>query len=245
MSTDDRWKRLLNAAGIETGRNSTSARVEAQITSTLSSLFAAINQQSTSPMPLNDFSSIVTNDSVAGHQQYLLNDNIVHLTKQLFDLRQSTEQHTVSMDNNTVVTQENTAARAQSGFASAAGLGRTVAGIGSGLTLSPLISGLSKLFRNTTSTSEREPLPLYSPSAPVRIDGTISGRSQMIEEVSYGQAGLPRRSGGEHVNEFPPVTIQVNAIDSRSFLDHSESIARAVREAMLTMHAINDVVSDL
>jgi hypothetical protein len=34
-------------------------------------------------------------------------------------------------------------------------------------------------------------------------------------------------------------------MDSRSFLDHSDDIARAVRDAMLNMHALNDVVSEL
>jgi hypothetical protein len=34
-------------------------------------------------------------------------------------------------------------------------------------------------------------------------------------------------------------------MDSRSFMDHSYDIARAVREAMLNMHALNDVISDL
>jgi hypothetical protein len=34
-------------------------------------------------------------------------------------------------------------------------------------------------------------------------------------------------------------------MDSRSFLDHSHDIASAVREAMLNMHSLNDVVNDL
>ncbi len=41
------------------------------------------------------------------------------------------------------------------------------------------------------------------------------------------------------------VTVEVRALDSRSFLEHSEDIARAVREAMLHSHALNDVVSEL
>ncbi len=40
------------------------------------------------------------------------------------------------------------------------------------------------------------------------------------------------------------IHINVQAMDSRSFLDHSEDIARAVRQAMLNMHALNDLVSD-
>ena len=43
----------------------------------------------------------------------------------------------------------------------------------------------------------------------------------------------------------PAVTVQVQAIDSRSFLDHSDEIARAVREAILNSHALGSVVSEL
>ncbi len=41
------------------------------------------------------------------------------------------------------------------------------------------------------------------------------------------------------------ITVNVQAMDSRSFLDRSHDIAQAVREAMLNMHSINDVVNDL
>jgi hypothetical protein len=43
----------------------------------------------------------------------------------------------------------------------------------------------------------------------------------------------------------PQITVQVQALDSRSFLDHSEEIARAVRHAVLNSHALGDVVSEL
>jgi len=43
----------------------------------------------------------------------------------------------------------------------------------------------------------------------------------------------------------PQVTVNVQAMDSRSFLDHSQDIAQAVREAILNMHSLNDVISDL
>ena len=46
-------------------------------------------------------------------------------------------------------------------------------------------------------------------------------------------------------NAAPQITVQVQAMDSRSFLDHSHDIAQAVREAMLNMHALNDVINDL
>jgi hypothetical protein len=45
--------------------------------------------------------------------------------------------------------------------------------------------------------------------------------------------------------QLPPITVQVQAMDSRSFMDHSQDIAKAVRDAMLNMHSLNDVISDL
>ena len=41
------------------------------------------------------------------------------------------------------------------------------------------------------------------------------------------------------------ITVNVQAMDSQSFLDRREDIARAVREAMLESHSLNDVVSEL
>ena len=68
--------------------------------------------------------------------------------------------------------------------------------------------------------------------------------------IGYGQGGNPRLTGGENRAGVSPayspqVTIQVQAMDSRSFMDHSDDIARAVRDAMLNMHPMNDVVNDL
>jgi hypothetical protein len=41
------------------------------------------------------------------------------------------------------------------------------------------------------------------------------------------------------------ITVHVNAMDSQSFMDRSGDIASAVREAMLNLHPINDVVANL
>jgi hypothetical protein len=34
-------------------------------------------------------------------------------------------------------------------------------------------------------------------------------------------------------------------MDSQSFLDHSDEIAKAVQQALLGSHSLNDVISDL
>ncbi len=68
-----------------------------------------------------------------------------------------------------------------------------------------------------------------------RTDGTTQPTGTESSQPA-GQAGP---------GAGPQITIQVQAMDSRSFLDHSHDIAQAVREAMLNLHALNDVVNDL
>jgi hypothetical protein len=58
-----------------------------------------------------------------------------------------------------------------------------------------------------------------------------------MSAVSYGQNGAPRIA--------PAITVNVSAIDSQSFSDHSETIARVVREAMLNSGALADVVGEM
>jgi predicted nucleotide-binding protein len=63
--------------------------------------------------------------------------------------------------------------------------------------------------------------------------------------LDYSQGGIPRVIGSTASPAAQQITVQVQAMDSRSFMDHSHDIAAAVREAMLNMHALNDVISDL
>jgi hypothetical protein len=57
--------------------------------------------------------------------------------------------------------------------------------------------------------------------------------------------GSRRVTGELAAPSAPQITVNVQAMDSRSFLDRREDIARAVREAMLQSHGVNDVVNDL
>jgi hypothetical protein len=66
--------------------------------------------------------------------------------------------------------------------------------------------------------------------------------------VTYSQRGVSRTGGtSQAVVNAPPAQVLVNvqAMDSRSFLDHSDDIARAVRDAMLRSHSLNDVVAEM
>ena len=173
----------------------------------------------------------------------LLREQIATLSRNIGDLRQTNQRQVESVDENTRATLANTGKSIASALSTAGQTARALSGLGSGLTLSPLVGGLLKLFGGKKQ-EEPPPLNLYMPPSPIRLDAAVSGPgAQGLNEVSYGQDGLPRRIGAS--SGAPPITIQVQAIDSRSFMDHSESIARAVREAMLNMHSLNDVITDL
>jgi hypothetical protein len=68
----------------------------------------------------------------------------------------------------------------------------------------------------------------------VEFEGGVSANVSAAFEVSRGQSGMIR-----------PIVVQVQAMDSRSFLDHRDEIARAVRQAMLETNALGDVVREL
>ena len=108
----------------------------------------------------------------------------------------------------------------------------------------PLARAVLSLFGGG---GEEEPPPLvkYALPAPLRLDAASTEGT--VQGMDYGQDGLPRAyAGSTAANQTPAqVTVQVQAMDSRSFLDHKDDIARAVREAMLSMHPLNDVVSEL
>ena len=140
---------------------------------------------------------------------------------------------------NTQALQNNTSAQSShSTMANVAGQASSFLGGGLGL-LSPLISGIAGLFGGT---AKPEPVPIYVPPAPVQIDanlrGALPGANRGIEEPSASSAG----SG---LPAIPHVTVNVSAMDSQSFMDRSSDIANAVREAMLNLHPINDVVANL
>jgi hypothetical protein len=72
--------------------------------------------------------------------------------------------------------------------------------------------------------------------------GVTASAPGQVAPVSYGESGQPRP---QSASATPQVTIQVNAMDSQSFLDHSDDIAMAVKQAILNSSSLNDVISDL
>jgi len=131
---------------------------------------------------------------------------------------------------------------------SAGGVAETVGNVASTFTggllggLSPILSGLLGLFGGGGSST---PQPLTTYIAPPSL--TFQGANvpgSAVPGVDYGQSGTPRAMSNP-TQSTPQVTVNVQAMDSQSFLDHSQDIAQAVREAILNMHSLNDVIGDL
>lgn len=114
-------------------------------------------------------------------------------------------------------------------------------GLGGGLGLSSMISGLAGLFGGGDSASTPPALTPYVQPLPIHLDAGFSDASGgSAFGVDVAQGGMPRAiTGGAAPAQ---ITVQVQALDSQSFLDHSNDIAMAVRQAMLETTVLNDVI---
>lgn len=171
---------------------------------------------------------------------------------------------------NTDALTQNTTSR--SAGASVTNTGRSILNaVGGGLFFSPLISGIARLLRGSRTPETVAPLPAPRPR-PFHLEaGLFSGFTPAgLDWDQYGKpreaaarrpdllaiAPLPRAVGpvsgdsGAYDVSRPPsvsptnVTVQIQALDSRSILDRADDIARALREAMLHSHSVNDVIHE-
>ncbi|MCP5112755.1 MAG: hypothetical protein GY953_18165 [bacterium] len=167
------------------------------------------------------------------------------LARQMVELIRATQSQSDLLQANTQAVLQNSAASSSGGGPStAAKVGKTVLSyLGGGLGLAQL---LGKLFGG--STEETQPVfERYTLPAPVKLEAGLSQSPvPSIYPLSYSADGLPRALPTAPASQpATPVTIQVQAMDSRSFMDHSTEIAQAVREALLHSHSLNDVVMEL
>jgi len=182
-----------------------------------------------------------TVDQLAGAS---VSEGVRGLGTQLEQLRALFQAQTVSTQENTEAL---TRATNNTGGGVTAALGDAARTAGSALSggffLSPLLSGVLKLF-GRDSTPEPPPLATFALPRSVAIDGSIQAAgASTITATQYAQDGLPRVAAP--AARVPQVTVQVSAMDARSFLDRSDDIARAVKEAMLNSHSVNDVIGEL
>ena len=135
--------------------------------------------------------------------------------------------------------------------------------LNSGFGLAPLVTGLISLFGGGETAA---PPPLIKYALPASIDFQGAQNASGVSGLDYDQAGMPRiypansmaatqtlgslnanspAAAGDPMRQASQITVNVQAMDARSFLDRSNEIALAVRDAMLNMNAINDVVNEL
>ncbi len=112
--------------------------------------------------------------------------------------------------------------------------------LGGGLGLAPLVSGLAGLFGGGGDSSAPAALPTYMAPLPINIDAGFSEGGGGAYGVDSAQGGAPRAMTNS--SAASQITVQVQAMDSASFLDHSQEIALAVRQAMLQSTVLNDVI---
>lgn len=142
---------------------------------------------------------------------------------------------------NTAALQANTAGKAAGNL-----LSKASSFLGGGLGALPLVSGLLGLFGGGPKTTPALSRYLAPPSLSVQNSVDAAGSAG---QAVYDQYGMPRTASSGTTS--PPaaphqnVTVNVQALDSQSFMDHSFDIAQAVRAAMLNLHSINDVVNEL
>jgi hypothetical protein len=135
----------------------------------------------------------------------------------------------------------------------------------SGLGMVPLVVGLMGLFEGGGTAAPT--LEKYAMPERQYFEGADTGSD--VSDADYDQMGMPRTyssaapagTGTQTSGTASPgstssgsaasgggaaqITVNVQAMDSQSFLDHSNEIAQAVRAAMLNSSSINDVVNNL
>jgi hypothetical protein len=170
-------------------------------------------------------------------------EQVSQLGKGIADLRAVQQTHLDTTAANTLALLQNTIAKA-SGGGSVAGTITSFASsfLGGGGLLSPILSGILSLFGGGGAKAAPAPLVPFQLPASIQYQGGVTANGQ-VSAVDYGQGGAPRVV--QSTAPAPQVNIQVSAMDSRSFLDHSDEIARAVREAILHSSPLNDAIAEL
>jgi hypothetical protein len=114
---------------------------------------------------------------------------------------------------------------------------------GLGILASPLAGLLGRLFGGREDPAPAA-LTQFTLPPPIREELGVSAAAPGLEPVTYRADGIARTTSAS-VPAPTTITVQVQTMDSRSFLDNSDQIARAVREAMLNSHPLNDVIGDM
>ncbi len=125
-------------------------------------------------------------------------------------------------------------------------------GFSRGLSIASLGLGLFSLFRGPQQS--RLDLKPFQAPAPLSLEvANTDNILRGLPRFDFSADGTPRPTDaaassaatGAATGQSPmQVTVNVSAMDSRSFLDNAPILAQAVREAMLHMHPINQLVRE-
>lgn len=223
------------------GRHLGSHRSTKQVLSTAAGAPATI--LSTFEIPVNTggapTSSVGQGSNTAAND---VTSQVAQLNNGLIQLVAAQEAGIAGLTANTLALGQNTVAKASGGGSALGTIGSVAGDIFGGGLLSPIISGLVSLFGGSGTST---PAPLVKFTLPPIISyegGQVGGPTGQVVPTDSGQTGQPRAAAQAPASQ---VQIQVNAMDSKSFLDHSDEIAQAVRKAILNSSSLNDVIANL
>ena len=232
MPTSD-WQQLLSQSGV---RDASASDVIREAVTTIAS-------------PVIDSGSLSSANAGANSTAVLqpapnseIAQQISSLAGQISGLNSTQQAAITAIQGNTQAVSQNTSSKdtGSSLAGQAAGVAESL--LGGALSLSPIISGIMSLFGGGHSTPAPAMTPFALP-APVQYEAGVSAASGAAAmPVNYGQGGQPRAQSAQAAAQ---ITVQVNAMDSRSFLDHSDDIANAVRAALLNSNGLSDVIAAL
>lgn len=173
-----------------------------------------------------------------------LGERVASLGEKLSELARVSQSQARTVEDNTAALAQNTFSKAADAVKSAVGsMGGGLGVLSAGPAFLPLISGIAKLFGGG-KTESPPALVTYTRPASLQVEAGIAGDNSG-GGISYDANGTPRLDERRAAVPAPQININVQAMDSRSFLDHSEEIARAVRTAMLESHMLGDVLNEL
>ncbi len=196
-------------------------------------------------------SQVVAGSSAGGGSSQ---DSAQQLAQQFQQLQSVAQAETETIQANTQAINQNTtqAGQGTGGASALRGAGSTIeSALGLGTGLSPLISGVVNLFSGIFGGGGgQQSVPstfLMPPSVNVNAGINEAAPTQPFA-VDYAAGGQPRGATSGTSNSeggSTQITVQVQAMDSQSFLDHSGDIALAVRQAMLQSNVLNDVIREV
>jgi hypothetical protein len=108
--------------------------------------------------------------------------------------------------------------------------------------LNPIVGGLLSLFGGGDSTPAPAVLMPYERAEKQQYKaGFGESGGDLVVPVDYGQNGLTRPNAGSGGQS---IVVQVQAMDSKSFLDHTPEIAQAVKRALLESDGLPSAMNE-